>query len=776
MTLHIGRFHFTSSGRGVYRAELPDVDERNKGACKILVRFDASSFPLVRYYRYARFRNPHGPWTFSQLDFSDVPPGVLAGPWPGWRTIPGLPRISARIGEEDCEGTFVFWGDELQQTCIRAVFQFTLRGKEDIVLDGTSGLVPVEGDVYTSHILRAEPMPVNLRPELEKRYPRLLFDAGFVSVLKRRAQTSHHHIWQRVCSLYDLRDVPARKTPESKTVEGPERLFPEDRLLITALLHLLQHEKVSRADAVRAFEDYLDLADDLRYEPLQIDTQCGEVLFTMCLAYDWLHNYLTPAQRDRARDRLFEVADHCWRHLGYERRDFVQAHFLGCGLGILAFAFLFWDEHPRSREWASYLRGVMEVVIGMLPEDGFFPHGINLWIYEHGFLFRWLELFRHAAGEDFWGRSQYWRCASGFRAAATSPDGLYGITFGDPQYRVGGDAWCHYLVATRTGSGSARWIGDALSDAPHEGVDYRNIPPRRRVYELMYFDPEIPPQQPDGVLNTFHDGGQVFVRSRKDGKGFLFTFRSGPPLGKKRYEEGVHGAYGHSDPANGAFLLYSDNAFIASGPGPVYRRDTSLHNTVTIDGKGQLGDGCVWLPDFFPPENLADLPTVSTDDTFVSMSVELSRNYLPFLGVQSCRRSIGVEPGEFIIGFDEVRLDTPRTIQWNFHSWEDIQRLDREPLVFKIGRSPRGVLHMLGNDEYSWRIGRTQSVPAYPHDGRVDTSLQVSRNGDHVRFTWVLALREGIEPRASVRADGSMEVEISRDWVLRFDGKTVKYT
>ncbi len=200
---------------------------------------------------------------------------------------------------------------------------------------------------------------------------------------------------------------------------------------------------------------------------------------------------MTADERERARKRLWEVADICWDHLGYERHDYGQAHFLGCGLGILAFSFLFWESHPRAKEWASYLRGTFQRVMRMLPQDGFFPHGVNLWIYEYGFLLRWLELFRVCAGEDLWGSTDHWRNASLFRACTTSPDFLYGITIGDPQYRVGGDAWCHYLIAARTGSDEAQWLAEQLADGPHAGVDFRHIPPRRRVYEFLYYDASI---------------------------------------------------------------------------------------------------------------------------------------------------------------------------------------------------------------------------------------------------------------------------------------------
>jgi hypothetical protein len=73
--------------------------------------------------------------------------------------------------------------------------------------------------------------------------------------------------------------------------------------------------------------------------------------------------------------------------------------------------------HHEAAAWAAELRGAFARVLAMLPAAGFFPHGINLWIYEHGFLHRWLELFRQCTGEDLWNTTPYFAAAARFRAA-----------------------------------------------------------------------------------------------------------------------------------------------------------------------------------------------------------------------------------------------------------------------------------------------------------------------------------------------------------------------
>ncbi|HTO93273.1 MAG TPA: heparinase II/III family protein, partial [Bacteroidota bacterium] len=433
-----------------------------------------------------------------------------------------------------------------------------------------------------------------------------------------------------------------------------------------------------------------------------------------------------------------------------------------------AYSLLEWETEPRAREWAGHFRGVLEAVVRMLPADGFYPHGINLWIYEYGFLLRWLELFRVSCGADFWRGTDHWRNASAFRRAATSPDLRHGATFGDAQHVVGGDSWCHYLIASRTGSPGARELAGMLLDLPPGGIDFRSTPPRRRVYEFLYDDGLHGTDTPPPPVSLFGDGGELFVR----GNDTLFAFRAGPPLGVTRYVAGEPGAYGHSDPSNGSFLICSTAGPIVWGPGPVYRRDTSLHNTLTIDGQGQIGDSTVWLPDFIPPEALCPLPQITAAGGRTMVSAPLVSSYLPHLRVLECTRHLCVEPGRWIAGADTVRCADERLIGWNIHA----------PRTRVTGHTTAGLFAEIGNAASACRLimfepaeavvetGDAEFVPAYPHDGRSIGFLRATCRGEMTRFVWCILLRgEESMPRfdgTGMRfSDGTQLILTDDGWV-----------
>jgi hypothetical protein len=665
-----------------------------------------------------------------------------------------------------------WWGDEFDCALLRAMVWFPAGPGGTIGCTiADSRLRPLGVRLIEDVPVRTVPHGVRLLPSIRDSHPRLLITRDDLASLRDRARSTHRLHLHRIRALLEAPALPAEVTPESKAPPGPERLRPEDRAVLSACVALVDPSPASTDDALAALRAFVAETQRPDFEPWGIDTQSGEMLFLLCLLFDWMHDLLPEAERQELRVWLWTAAERVRKHLSPERTDLAQAHYLGCGLGLLAFACLFHDEHPQGEAWLAECRGALDTILTMLPDDGFHPHGANLWIYEYGFLLRWVEIVRLCTGEDLW-QLPHWKNASAFRAATMSADARCGVTFGDPQYIVGGDAWCHYLIAARTGSARAKAAGDALVNGSHEGVDFRSVPPRRRVYEFLYDEPSVFTEGVPPRVEHFADGGQVVVRTGADRSG-LFTFRAGPPIGASRYRAGERGGYGHADPCHGSFLWYADGAFLASGPGPVYRRDSSLHNIVTIDGRGQIGDGTVWVPDFFPPECLSPRPEVVTDGDAVSLSVELAHAYLPHLGVRRCQRSLLIDPShERIVGIDVVTCLSRSNIEWNLHSHAQFQRLPRHGPGAWCAPAGKKTLtaFLLDPDGGEATTGCSEFVPAYPNDGTRQYFLRWSHAATHVRLVWCLSLAHEPAPPSVRSYDGMVDLQFPDGVRVFFDG------
>ncbi len=739
---------------------------------RIVVMIDTKEFPLSGLCRYARWRDPSGPATFSNLDFAAELPGVRVGPWPGWRGIPDVPRITVTWGALARDAMVQWWGDEADCGWLRATVWFPPACSGEIRCTAADPrLHPRTVALIQDAPVRSTPRPVRLRPSIGGSHPRLLITRDDIAELRSRAGSSHHAHWDLIQALLASPALPAVVTPESKVPAGPERVRPEDRAVLAAFVAVLDPSAMSQKAALAALRTFVTETRRPDFEPWGIDTQAGEMLFLLCLVYDWMHDVIPESERDEVRRWIWNAAEIVRGHLSPARTDLAQAHYLGCGLGLLAFACLFHEDHPHADAWLAECRGSLDTILTMLPDDGFHPHGTNLWIYEYGFLLRWVEIIRVCTGEHLW-HLPHWEQASAFRSATMSPDALRGITFGDPQFRVGGDAWCHYLIAARTGSHRAKATAHALVDGPHEGIDFRGVPPRRRVYEFLYDDPTIPPEGSFSTIDHFADGGQVTVRTGRDRSG-VFTFRAGPPIGAARYAAGERGGYGHADPCNGSFLWYADGTLLASGPGPVYRRDSSLHNIVTINGRGQIGDSTVWLPDFFPPGCLAPRPQVVSDDGVVSLSVDLARVYLPHLGVQRCHRSLLVDAAhERVVGIDVIACRAEADIAWNLHSHAPFTADAISGMtVWRAGSAGKTMsVFLLAPDGGLVTTGSDECVPAYPNDGTRQYFLRWSHAGTYRHLVWCLSLARDPVPPVVRMFDHVVDLRFTDGSHVFFDG------
>lgn len=737
------------------------------------ILFDIQNYPLDRHLCYMQHKDeipldelPE--LSFSKMKFDSEPSGVKVGPWPGWRGIPDMPKITIEIGQQSFQGRYNFWGDEFETGLVRVFALVSILDPKitEMKLSWSDDrLLPVSLSIYPSNKIRPETKPVHLRPELKNTHPRLLFSSSDLASLRQKKNQSCQAIWNEIETLLKNWDLPFEITPESKLLIGAERLHEFDRAILAAFHALMTEDAPSIQRAREAFDTLLDLALNPNYEPMSIDTQSGECLFTLCLTYDWLSQFLSNDEQNDFQKKLFVVAERVWQHLGYDREDYGQAHFLGCSHGLLAFSFLFWELHPRASEWAAYLRGVFENVLTMLPDDGFYPHGINLWIYEHAFLLRYLELFRHCAGLNYWVHCSYWKNTSLFRWASLSPDQKNGITFGDPQYRVAGDAWLHYLIASRTKSPDALELGNQLSTVPVEGVDFRNAPARRRAWELLYFDPfkgSKPLKEFDEML-LFEDGGQFFWRQKIQSKETLITVRSGYPLGKQRYHWGEWSGYGHSDPCNGSFLINKNDSFLFCGPGPVYRRDTRLHNTLTFDNHGQIGDGMVWAPEFIPEDRF---PTFQfkKNEKFDSVITDLTPCYPDFIGVKRAVRRFMVFPQGIGLIHDSIQLNSEQEIQWNLHTYNNIAtEFENKVLKFHFSDgSGQAEMMLLLPARVQWRTGLSTFVPAYPNSGERDRYLQLFKKSSKCEFLILMMLEH-----ASIKYDLDFLEKGDKLWRLK---------
>jgi hypothetical protein len=161
-----------------------------------------------------------------------------------------------------------------------------------------------------------------------------------------------------------------------------------------------------------------------------------------------------------------------------------------------------------------------------------------------------------------------------------------------------------------------------------------------------------------------------------------------------------------------------------------------LHNLLTIDGRGQVGDGCVWFPDLLEDQFVPVEPTVRRRGEKIQISGELARACLPQLGVRRHTRTVTVEADGSLRGEDIVELVHKEAIGWHWHTRA---RVTGESAGWILhGPGCRARLELEPEAGTQLRMGPEQFVAAYPHEGTVGTALTAVRVAQQTVYSWAL--------------------------------------
>jgi hypothetical protein len=729
-----------------------------KGTYKINMHLNAEKHDPGKYFLYQNLKKNTQKRTFSNMNFSSDPPGEKFGPWPGWRFVPEMPKIFIIIANKSYNVKYYFTGDEETTKKLHAFASIDICHKNEkaILQIQSNEIFPENISLIASPKIELSKIDLKIKTDKLNTYPRLLFNRNELEEIRKNYSANRK--WKEILKLLKNRKLEWKITAETRVYPGNERLNIIDKMVLAAYKSIITREKNDIKTAIDTFREYVVISSKDDYEPMKIDTQTGECIYNMCLTYDWLFNFLTEEEREYFKKYIKESVNKLNMFLNPERDDFAQAHFLGCISGLLAYSITFYDE-KESLKNIKFIAGAFQTAMNMLPDDGAYPHGINLWIYEYSFLVRITELLFRFTNRNHWKRKKFWNNSSGFRNYAASFDGSMGITFGDPQFRVGGDAWIHYLISLRTGNEDSLSFAERICNLPVEGVDFRSVPPRRRIFEMIYspWDESVQPQYTK-FFNLYKDTGQFFIKDTE--KKIFITGKAGPPLGKKRYAEGELGGYGHSDPCNGSFMILKNDKLIICAPESTYKRCTENQNTITFNSYGQYGDKMVWAPDFYPEEKFARILSFNVEPKEITISMDLSKCYLDFLEIKKFHRKISLLDSSILIIIDEIELKKEYRIEWNLHYYGSMF-FNPESEIFRISSDDEIIyLRLLGmfreknsteitspvlyenNKLKNPEFGKTGFVPGYPNAGKQDKFMRFFQNGKKGAFVSVFILND----------------------------------
>lgn len=505
---------------------------------------------------------------------------------------------------------------------------------------------------FAVETLRVRVPQAPMVPELAARHPRLFITAADVPELRRRMGT------EQGMRFYRLPDALKRGPPAYRPGKRNGGAF---RSLGDSALACLLHPDAERLAAIVRW-----LEASTAYGDVGADLDAEYFMQGVAICYDWLHADLPDGLRARVRET---IADKCRRIYraslagknggghSYQQNHYWFAHF---ALAIGAAAVF--GEVPEAEQWLSWAWDRFERIALSFSPDGGFHEGPSYWDFSMPVLTMFVDLYeqctglRIPAGDDGLagqGRFRFYHLFPGLRASAPLED------------------------SSKTGSGPIPdlllWEAKRYQDKVTMGLAaLRAGTPSSRCTNLLYLDERLPAEDPLPALPRavyYSDIETVFARTDWTPEATFAAFVC-RPLGGHRYAElcarfGLSGT-GHNHPEQNHFVLFGAGEVLACDVGYTYEKQTSNHNTVLVDGKGQYGDGEMWPR---PNPGRARILGYAHDRGMSIVTGDASSAYPPDVGLTRFERTFVLASRELVVVYDRVAASSPRTFGWLLHHW-----------------------------------------------------------------------------------------------------------
>jgi len=360
------------------------------------------------------------------------------------------------------------------------------------------------------------------------------------------------------------------------------RLTGEDRYLHTAIRHM------------QAMNQWDDWGNDLIF---------GHFAHGYAVAMDWLWHDIDSATRNVMVDclaRNTNVLFEDWR--SYKSGPpfaYTWNHHTVPLSGLTAAACALYGERPNISPWLNMATEKVRCITAALGPDGVSPESMAYGAYFAHYLMRCLLLLRDLGGIDLLSGVAWWREYSRALIHHTLPRRHWSrssafMMFGDTDGRhwYGPDPVCHICAAVFQ-DGHAQWLADAVvADGASETAG-------ERIISLGMLDATVQPEPPDALPTFVHfaDQGLAIGRSGWHGNETVWGIRSGPPMaysGHRAHRNPIAG--GHMHAFAGTFQIFAHGQYIIA-PAGYTQKWTTYHNTLMVNGRGQLGESAAWYED-----------------------------------------------------------------------------------------------------------------------------------------------------------------------------------
>ena len=351
----------------------------------------------------------------------------------------------------------------------------------------------------------------------------------------------------------------------------------------------------------------IDIACNYRVWGLEADLAASTSLIGMGFAYDWLYDYLPDTTKKLMRTKIEAEGSRIYtratqENQWYWNREWMQNHMWHTISAMSIAGLAIYDESPIAENWLQTGLSFMSTTASVMGNDGAFHEGINYWFFSFESVFMFLDLARQFYGADILGETEWFSKSASFIISAYLPPEHWTLRNQYYHYADGDEPgftrdYLLRFLAKEYNDPVAQWLGDEIHKSGF-AID------KGRWLNLIWYDETVSSEPPNientPLLEHFEDLDFIASRSDWSADQSNYLLRCGPSLGHKSVELSENLPYydwgaGHVHPDNNHFALWGYGEWLIRDEGYGMPKLTDQHNTLLVNGIGQMGEGGDWL-------------------------------------------------------------------------------------------------------------------------------------------------------------------------------------
>ena len=239
--------------------------------------------------------------------------------------------------------------------------------------------------------------------------------------------------------------------------------------------------------------------------------------------------------------------------------------------------------------------------------------------------------------------------------------------------------------------------------------------------------------------------------------------KCGPFIGHRAIERFSYDpGGGHVHPDANHFVLFGAGEWLMRDDG--YRSKwTGQHNTLLIDGQGQLGEGKQWFQGSGPLAVKARprILRATSRPTLDHVTGDATEAYPAELGLKRFHRHLLFFKPNVLVVADDITVDRPRELELRFHPESAIGRKDGDSFVF-AGKSALLRLDPLTAEDTAVEAAELPIEGRHGEDGLTMLTVRLTRSATRWRNAVALSWAKAGRPAATVKIDAQADATLLR--------------